>query len=104
MLYMYVKVENGKLNKKLVHVLKLNCIGSQVKTGLSSPILASLCPIPHPSPTVIGWYHARSSVLDLLFLIFKQMARPSSSLLTSDLMPIHCTVWLWKIYDYYYYY
>ena len=51
-------------------MLRLNCIGSKGKTGLSSPILASFCPIPHPSPTVKGWYHARSNEKWYLWYIF----------------------------------
>jgi hypothetical protein len=62
-------------------------------------------PIPHHSSTVIGWYHARlTSLTSFLSCFIKQMARYSSSNITIVLIRILIVhVWLWKIYDYYYY-
>ncbi len=51
-----------------------------------SPILTSLRTIPHPSRTVIGWYHARSNVLDLLFCLFSTYGAPQFSIFLTTVL------------------
>ncbi len=49
--------------------LRLHCSDLRCKQAFS-PILASPRTVPPNSPTVLGWYHARSNVLDLPLIYF----------------------------------
>ena len=65
--------------------------------------------MPQPPRTVIGWYHARSNVLDLLFLFILNRWRAS---VIHFLTTVLCHYKLYSVqygygkyvYDYYYYY
>ncbi len=61
-------VENGNLSKYVNVSWDLTAPDLRWKQTYSSPILASLRIHTPPFFTVIGRYHARSNVLDLLFL------------------------------------
>jgi hypothetical protein len=76
---LYVKLENGKLKNMYVR-WDLTVLDPRCNSGLSSPILASLLSIPHPSPTLTqqdGTMRALTCLTS--FFSIKRMSRLSSS-------------------------